>query len=192
MEWSSPQLRALGLRQRIRTHPSRSSKPTGWRSPDHHAGNPTRVRHEAVRPHPSRCFPTTVAPSTTPAEIRNLHKPSPVARGFLHGRLSYACRAPETLHHAPETLHHVGVRTGFLHWYVSPEQVKLVNHSRPVSTYAWRSVAGGQHFCPICGIAVYRTSTQYPPPLSVNARCIEDVDVSKLNIRRHDGKHLYP
>jgi hypothetical protein len=84
------------------------------------------------------------------------------------------------------------VRTGFLHWYVPPEQVKLVNYSRPVSTYAWRSVTGGQHFCPVCGIAVYRTSTQYPPPLSVNARCIEDVDISKLNIRNHDGKHLYP
>jgi hypothetical protein len=84
------------------------------------------------------------------------------------------------------------VRTGFLHWYVQPEQARLVNHSRPVSTYAWRSVMGGQHFCPICGIAVYRTSTRYPPPLSVNARCIEDVDISKLNIKRHDGKHLYP
>jgi hypothetical protein len=84
------------------------------------------------------------------------------------------------------------VRTGFLHWYVQPEQVTLVEHSRAVSTYVWRSVGGGQHFCPICGIAVYRTSTQYPPPMALNARCIEDVDVSALTIRKHDGKHLYP
>ena len=84
------------------------------------------------------------------------------------------------------------VRSGFLHWYVAPDQVSLVTHKRSLSTYAWRSVTGGQHFCPVCGIAVIRTSTQYPPPISINARCIENVDLSSLNIRQFDGKHAYP
>jgi hypothetical protein len=55
-------------------------------------------------------------------------------------------------------------RTGFLHWYVPPEAVRLVTEKRRLSTYVWRSVSGGQHFCPICGVAVIRTSTQHPPP----------------------------
>jgi len=84
------------------------------------------------------------------------------------------------------------VRSGFLHWYVAPEQVKLEHPSRLLSTYFWRSVTGGQHFCASCGIAVIRTSTQYPPPVSINARCLEDVDIDSLEIRRFDGKHAYP
>jgi hypothetical protein len=84
------------------------------------------------------------------------------------------------------------VRSGFLHWYVAPEQVRLEKPSRLLSTYFGRSVTGGQHFCPTCGVAVIRTSTQYPPPVSVNARCLEDVDVASLKIRQFDGKHAYP
>jgi hypothetical protein len=70
--------------------------------------------------------------------------------------------------------------------------VKLETSSRLLSTYFWRSATGGQHFCPVCGIAVIRTSTQYPPPVSINARCLEDVDVASLKIRHFDGKHAYP
>jgi hypothetical protein len=82
-------------------------------------------------------------------------------------------------------------RSGFLHWYVAPEQVKLVTEKRQLATYVWRSATGGHHFCPTCGIAVIRTSTQYPPPVSVNARCIEDVDLARLKIRQFDGRHLF-
>jgi len=83
-------------------------------------------------------------------------------------------------------------RTGFLHWYVPPEAVRLVTEKRRLSTYVWRSVTGGQHFCPVCGVAVIRTSTQYPPPVSVNARCIEGVALATLAIRQFDGKNLIP
>jgi hypothetical protein len=83
-------------------------------------------------------------------------------------------------------------RSGFLHWYVAPEQMKLLTEKRQLATYVWRSATGGHHFCPICGIAVIRTSTQYPPPVSVNARCLEDVDLAGLTIRQFDGRHLIP
>jgi len=39
-------------------------------------------------------------------------------------------------------------RSGFLHWYVQPEQVKLLTLAAPLSTDSWRSITGGQHFCP--------------------------------------------
>ena len=83
-------------------------------------------------------------------------------------------------------------RTGFLHWYVPPEAVRLVSQGITMNTYWWRSATGGQHFCPVCGIAVVRTSTQYPPPVSINARCIEDVDLATLTITQFDGRHAYP
>lgn len=86
----------------------------------------------------------------------------------------------------------VCTRSGFLHWYVPPESVKYLSEKAGVSTYWWRSATGGQHFCPNCGIAILRTSTLYPPPVSVNARCIEGIEVAKLNIRQFDGRHAYP
>ena len=84
------------------------------------------------------------------------------------------------------------VRTGFLHWYVEPEAIQLITPSRLLHTYFWRSVAGGQHFCPTCGIAIVRTSTQHPPPVSINARCIEGIDLNAIKVRSFDGKHAYP
>jgi hypothetical protein len=81
-------------------------------------------------------------------------------------------------------------RSAFLHWYVEPAQVELLTERRELSTYVWRSVVGGHHFCPVCGVAVIRTSTRFPPPVSVNARCIEGLDPTTLTIRRFDGKHL--
>ena len=83
-------------------------------------------------------------------------------------------------------------RSGFLHWYVLPEQVRLLTTGNLLSTYAWRSVTGGQHFCPTCGIAVVRTSMQYPPPISINARCVEGADLNVLRVREFDGAHLLP
>lgn len=86
----------------------------------------------------------------------------------------------------------VCTRSGFLHWYVDPEKVRYLTEGQGVSTYWWRSAAGGQHFCTNCGTAVLRTSTQYPPPLSINARCIDAVDLSTLTIRQFDGRNAYP
>jgi hypothetical protein len=39
---------------------------------------------------------------------------------------------------------------------------------------------------------VIRASTRYPPPVSINARCLEDVDIAALKIRRFDGKREIP
>jgi hypothetical protein len=83
-------------------------------------------------------------------------------------------------------------RSGFLHWYVAPEQVKLLTQKVQLSTYMWRFATCGQHFCPTCGVAVIRTSTQFPPPVSINARCLEGVDIATLTIREFDGKTLIP
>jgi hypothetical protein len=64
--------------------------------------------------------------------------------------------------------------------------------AKPGAKHLFLAFRNGQHFCPTCGIAVIRTSTQFPPPVSVNARCLEEVDIAALKIRRFDGRHEYP
>ena len=81
-------------------------------------------------------------------------------------------------------------RSGFLHWKVPNKAVRLLTEKRKLSTYIWRSI-DGHHFCPTCGTAMFRTG--YPGDrVSINARCLEGVDVFTLKIRRYDGRNDMP
>ena len=79
-------------------------------------------------------------------------------------------------------------RSAYLHWYIQPAQLRLVSGKISITTYWGRGMAGGHHFCPTCGVAVLRTSLEFPPPLSVNARCLDGVDLSSVKVRHVDGK----
>jgi hypothetical protein len=45
-------------------------------------------------------------------------------------------------------------RSGFVHWKVPVEAVRLVTQKRQLATYLWRNADGGHHFCPTCGTAM--------------------------------------
>jgi hypothetical protein len=82
-------------------------------------------------------------------------------------------------------------RHGFLHWKVPEKSVRLLTWKRPLTVYKWRDVSGGHEFCPVCGTALLRSG--YPNDMvSVNARCIEGIDVFTLEIGRFDGRRLMP
>ena len=81
-------------------------------------------------------------------------------------------------------------RHGFLHWKVPVEAVRLVTQKVQLSTYLWRDAVGGHHFCPVCGTALMRTG--YKTGVSLNARCLEGVDVFELKIGRYDGLREMP
>jgi len=82
-------------------------------------------------------------------------------------------------------------RSGFLHWKVPAGAVKLLTEKRRMSIYLWREFTAGHHFCPTCGTAMLRSG--YPGDrVSINARCIEGVDVFALEIGRYDGRNDMP
>src|SRR5689334_12093919 len=54
----------------------------------------------------------------------------------------------------------------------------------------WRDALSGHHFCPTCGTALMRTG--YKDRVSLNARCLEGVDVFELKIDRYDGRREMP
>jgi hypothetical protein len=82
-------------------------------------------------------------------------------------------------------------RHGFLHWKVPVSAVKLLTERVRLSTYAWRDLDGGHHFCPTCGTPILRTG--YPGErVSINARCIEEIDVFALEVSRYDGRNKMP
>ena len=81
-------------------------------------------------------------------------------------------------------------RSGFIHWKVPVEAVRLVTQRSQLSTYLWRDADAGHHFCPGCGTAMLRTG--YRDRISVNARCLEGVDIFELEVTRYDGRDLMP
>jgi hypothetical protein len=85
-------------------------------------------------------------------------------------------------------------RTAYLHWYVEPGQLKLLTEKESLTSYVWRELSGFHHFCPICGVAVLRSmvSLTQTRRLSVNARCVEAVDLNALDIQPFDGRHRLP
>jgi hypothetical protein len=81
-------------------------------------------------------------------------------------------------------------RHGFVHWKVPLSAVKLLSQSKPASVYMWRDVTG-HNFCPTCGVGLFRTG--YPGDrISVNARCLDGVDVFTLDVTRGDGRNTMP
>ena len=82
-------------------------------------------------------------------------------------------------------------RFGFIHWKVPREAVNLLTPKRGLSTYAWQCLRALWHFCPTCGTTILLTG--YPGGIiSVNARCIEYVDVFALEVARGDCRHSMP
>lgn len=78
-------------------------------------------------------------------------------------------------------------RSGFLHWKVPLSAVRLLTEKRILTTYMWRDI-GGHQFCPTCGTAMFRMP--YPGDrVSVNARCLDGVDVFTLTVSRYDGRN---
>ncbi|WP_286161423.1 hypothetical protein [Sinorhizobium sp. NFACC03] len=61
----------------------------------------------------------------------------------------------------------------------------------PVELHLARSQEG-HHFCPTCSTPIMRGG--YPDnKISINARCIEGVDVFTLEIERYDGRNdMFP
>ena len=69
-------------------------------------------------------------------------------------------------------------RSGFLHWKVDAAKVKLLTEKRRLSSYIWRGVNEGHHFCPTCSTPIMRSG--YPDnKISINARCIEGLMSSR-------------
>ena len=81
-------------------------------------------------------------------------------------------------------------RHGFLHWKVPSSAVKLLTERVGLTSYVWRDLDGGNHFCATCGTSLLRTG--YGERVSLNARCIEAIDVFALDVRRYDGRKELP
>lgn len=80
-------------------------------------------------------------------------------------------------------------RKGYLLWFVPKDAV--VFEGRPdMSTYTFNKHIIKHNFCPTCGCAPvgFGSDAKGNEMAAVNARCLQDIDLSTYAINHHDGR----
>ena len=81
-------------------------------------------------------------------------------------------------------------RGGLLH-RVEPQNFRLLTPSlEALSLYTFHTQTARDYFCPTCGILPFRRPRTAPDQWSVNVRCLEDVDLDAIPVKRVQGSRL--
>ena len=78
---------------------------------------------------------------------------------------------------------------GILHLVVPREQFELLRGEDAITTYQFNTNVAKHTFCRHCGIHSFYVPRSAPDGVSVNARCLDGVDVGELRRHPFDGRH---
>lgn len=82
------------------------------------------------------------------------------------------------------------LRRGHLLAFGPESNFKLLTESNELSDYQWSKKNIHFFFCKACGCAPFaRANTPSGPSVAVNARCLENIDLTKIPVVDFDGKH---
>jgi hypothetical protein len=80
-------------------------------------------------------------------------------------------------------------KKGILHLIVEPAQFELLSGADELTSYRFNTGVAEHKFCRHCGIHPFYTPRSDPHKVDVNVRCLEGVDLSRLEPRVFDGQH---
>jgi hypothetical protein len=108
-----------------------------------------------------------------------------------------ACHCGRVRFEVDAALDHVRVcdcsvcrRRGALIHRVDPADVRLLTPLDELTTYTFNTHTARDYFCPVCGILPFRRPRTAPGVWGINVRCLEDVDLDAIPIRRVAGSRL--
>jgi len=83
-------------------------------------------------------------------------------------------------------------RKGYLLAFTSPDRFHLETPREELTVYTFGKRTVRHQFCRHCGCAPFGEGTgpDGKPVVAVNLRCVDDIDLSKLNITHFDGASL--
>jgi hypothetical protein len=77
-----------------------------------------------------------------------------------------------------------------LHLSVAPEDFDLLRGKHALSNYRFGTEVAQHTFCTRCGVHAFYIPRSQPHRVSVNARCLDDIDASTLTATGFfDGRH---
>ena len=83
-------------------------------------------------------------------------------------------------------------RKGSLLGFVPQEKLKMLTPKERMSTYTFNKHVIQHHFCPTCGIHPLAKATDRSgkPMAAINVRCLEGVDLKRLEVKPFNGRAL--
>ena len=109
-----------------------------------------------------------------------------VHRGGCHcGRVRFELDAPAR----PDVLDcncSICRMTGFLHLIVPASRFRLLSGADDLVEYTFNTGTAKHRFCRHCGIKGFYVPRSHPHGFSVNARCLDGIDLSALQVVKFD------
>ena len=83
-------------------------------------------------------------------------------------------------------------KKGYLLWFVPRASLRLLTPEGDAAEYLFNKHHIHHRFCPTCGIHPYAEGTDPKgnAMAAINVRCLEGVDLSKLQVKPFDGRAL--
>jgi hypothetical protein len=81
-------------------------------------------------------------------------------------------------------------KKGIVHLPVQPADFELLRGKHALTAYTFGTGVAQHTFCTHCGMHAFYIPRSQPDRLSVNARCLDDIDASTFDPKRFfDGRH---
>jgi hypothetical protein len=80
-------------------------------------------------------------------------------------------------------------KKGFLHLIVAPTQFELLSGWDDLTTYSFNTGVAKHTFCKHCGIHSFYVPRSDPDKIDVNVRCLDNIEVESLAVKKFDGRH---
>jgi hypothetical protein len=80
-------------------------------------------------------------------------------------------------------------KKAYLHWIVPRASFRLLTPYEALATYTFNTCTAQHHFCPTCGVAPFYIPRSDPDKIDVNARCLDAIDLSRLQVGCFDGQN---
>jgi hypothetical protein len=83
-------------------------------------------------------------------------------------------------------------KRGSLHWFIQPENFRLLSSEDGMGTYTFNKHAIKHRYCLKCGCAPYSEGTAPNGKfvIAVNARCLDGINLPSIEVGYFDGRSL--
>ncbi len=81
-------------------------------------------------------------------------------------------------------------KRGALNYRVEDDQIRVLTPLADMALYQWHTMTAKDYFCPHCGILPFRRPRTAPEVWTVNIRCLDDVNLDEIPVRKVYGSKL--
>ena len=76
---------------------------------------------------------------------------------------------------------------GYLHLIVAAEHFRLLQGQDALTKYQFNTRTAIHYFCRTCGIKSFYVPRSHPNGYSVNARCLDNINIDSISVKPFDG-----